>query len=66
MPDFALISLVSGQPMPNVMAVLQDDQYFSHLEFIVSANKDEPSQYDKQYDEASKGSKCFWRSGDVL
>ena len=59
MPDFALISLVSGQPMPNVMAVLQDDQYFSYLEFIVSANKDEPSQYDKQYDEAYERIKVF-------
>src|SRR6266568_7048629 len=59
MSDIVLISLVSEQTMPNVMAVLQDDRYFKYLEFIVSADKDKPLQYDKKYDEAYQRIKVF-------
>ena len=46
---YTLISIVSGQAIPNVMPVLQDDRYFSHLEFIVSADATDPSKYDKYF-----------------
>lgn len=47
--EYTLISIVSGQAIPNVMPVLQDDRYFSHLEFIVSADAAKPSKYDKYF-----------------
>ncbi len=72
MPKFALISLVSDQPMPNVMAVLQreqpeqteqgeqPDRRFTHLEFIVSADKNDPSKYDKRFDQLGKRLEAFF------
>jgi hypothetical protein len=58
-PEYALISIVSEQPMPNVMAVLQDKRYFKYLDFIVSADKDEPSVYDKSFEKIYDRLKIF-------
>lgn len=59
MPEYALISIVSEQPMPNVMAVLQDKRYFKYLDFIVSADKDDPSVYDKSFERIYDRLKMF-------
>jgi hypothetical protein len=46
-----MLALVSDQPMPNIMAVLQYDPPPNHVEFIVSADKTDASQYDPWYDD---------------
>src|SRR5438876_255645 len=68
MSKFALISLISDQPMPNVMAVLQREQseqaeqHFTHLEFIVSADKNDLSKYDRRFDEICKRLETFFEN----
>lgn len=68
MSKFALISLISDQPMPNVMAVLQREQSeqveqrFTHLEFIVSADKNDLSKYDRRFDEICKRLETFFEN----
>lgn len=68
MLKFALISLISDQPMPNVMAVLQREQSeqaeqrFTHLEFIVSADKNDLSKYDRRFDEIGKRLETFFKN----
>jgi hypothetical protein len=67
-PEYALISIVSEQPMPNVMAVLQDDRDFKHLEFIVSSvvKKDDNGntivEYNPKYDRIYQATKEFFES----
>ena len=69
MSNFALISLISDQPMPNVMAVLQRErneqteenlQRFTHLEFIVSADQHGLSNYDRRFDEICKRIEAYF------
>ncbi len=63
MGKLALISLISDQPIPNVMAVLQreqTEQCFTHLEFIVSADKNDPSRYDRRFDEICQRIESFF------
>ena len=68
MSKFALISLISDQPMPNVMAVLQREQSeqaeqrFTHLEFVVSADKNDLSKYDRRFDEICKRLETFFEN----
>ena len=68
MAKFALVSLISDQPMPNVMAVLQREQSelaeqrFTHLEFIVSADKNDLSKYDRRFDEIGKRLETFFKN----
>ena len=65
MSNFALISLISDQPMPNVMAVLQreqTEQRFTNLEFIVSADKNDLSKYDRRFDEICKRLETFFEN----
>lgn len=65
MSNFALISLISDQPMPNVMAVLQreqTEQRFTNLEFIVSADKNDLSKYDQRFDEICKRLETFFKN----
>src|SRR5579875_216578 len=67
-PEYALISLISDQPIPNIMAVLQDNRYFKYLEFIVSSvvRKDDSGntiiEYNPTYDKLYQATKEFFES----
>lgn len=45
-----MLALVSDQPMPNLMAALQHDPRPDHIEFVVSADKNDVAKYDRWYD----------------
>jgi len=66
MPDYALISIVSEQAMPNVMAVLQDDRHFGYLDFIVSADARNEQAYDRTFDRIYKRLEAFLVSQDRM
>lgn len=49
MGQCVMLALVSDQPMPNIMAVLEHNPPPDHIEFIVSADKTDVTKYDPRY-----------------